>query len=124
MNKSNISDYLWILASVLFRVAAGICAKQAGIESSGGSLMDILINPWYIAELMFLFFQALSWLIVLRKFDLGYAYPFMSTTIVFSLIAAFFIFNEGITYFNILGSVIIGSGVLTLSCGKTEESNL
>ena len=103
------------MCAIASRVLAGVCAKKAGIATSDQSVAMILINPWYLAELFFLFLQAISWIFVLRELSLGFAYPFMSTTIVLSLLAAYTVFGEPITLSNLLGVALIVAGVLAVS---------
>lgn len=114
--------YLWILASILFRTLASICAKQAGLSTSNNEIYKILINPWYFAELILLISQAISWIMVLRRFTLSFAYPFMSLTIILNLISAYFLFNEPISINNILGAFFITIGVIKISGIKYTKS--
>ena len=114
-------EYLWIFISIMFRVLAAICAKKAGLLTAGGEIYEILINPWYIAELLFLFCQAISWVMVLRKFTLSFAYPFMSTTIILNLITAHVLFKESVHLNHFIGAIIIALGVIKLSRTKLKK---
>lgn len=112
-----------ILLSLLFRSIAGVLTKQAGMETSGKAITSILINPFYLTALIFFLLQALSWSFVLKKFSLGFAYPFMSLGIVINLLAAAFLFNEELYLTNLVGALIIVLGVIKISTSETKSIN-
>ena len=62
---------------------------------------------------------AVLWQIILKRFPLSRAYLYKSITVIFSLTFAFFIFGERITVQNILGAVLIISGIVVNSIGRS-----
>jgi multidrug transporter EmrE-like cation transporter len=55
------------------------------------------------------------WQQVLRRIELSTAYMFKGTTLIFTMLFAALLFGESITIPNILGSVIIITGITLLS---------
>ena len=54
---------------------------------------------------------AILWQQVLRRIDLSTAYMFKGTSLVFVMLLAALLFGEAITWMNIIGAVIIISGI-------------
>ena len=101
--------------SILCLAIASAFAKQAGIVTAGKGLLSIIVNPWYIGELVMLFLQACCWIMVLRRLSLSFAYPFMSLVYGMNLLTAWLIFKEAVHLNNIIGIIFIIGGVSILS---------
>jgi len=110
-----IEGFGWILMSICFLALASIFAKQAGIVTKGKGLLSIIVNSWYLFEIIALFLQACCWIMALRFFSLSFAYPFMSLVFVFNLFSAWFIFNEPLFPNHLLGILLISAGVFLIS---------
>ena len=54
---------------------------------------------------------AILWQQVLKRIDLSTAYMFKGTSLVFVMLLAALLFGEAITWMNIIGAVIIISGI-------------
>ncbi len=61
---------------------------------------------------------AVLWQIALKRVPLNVAYPFRSLSIVLGLAIAYWVFNENITWQNILGSTIVISGLIIITTNK------
>lgn len=61
---------------------------------------------------------AIMWQMVLKFVPLTQAYLFKSSTVIFSLMYAFFLFREHISFQNILGAFFIMAGIITNSLSK------
>jgi len=77
-------------------------------------LMKLLLNPWVLSSFVCAFLAALSWMIAMTKFPLGYAYQFMSITYVAIPILSFIFFQETITLPKALGIGLIMAGLLVI----------
>ena len=109
-----------ISLTLIFRSIAAIFAKQAALTSIGEGLYGILINIWLLGELLALFLQAITWTLVLRRYALSVAYPFMSLFYGINLVSAWLIFHETVLPNHILGIAIIISGVCIMNY-KSEQ---
>jgi len=58
---------------------------------------------------------SLIWVYVLKKFEFSLAYPMISISYVFGLLAAYFIFHEPIVWTRWLGVAVIIVGVILLA---------
>ena len=102
--------------------AAMVLSKQAGLASAGGDSGALLLNRWYIAALVALVLQAGTWTMALRLNPLSVAYPFMSLSLVIGVLAGVFLFDEGITLPEVVGTLIIAIGILVLHGEPGQKS--
>ena len=75
----------------------------------------------YCSVFLILALYAVLWQQVLKHISLTTAIANKSVTIIWGLIAGFFLFNEVITVKKITGAVIILAGIILLSLEKTPE---
>lgn len=112
------AKFIWILLSVLMQTAAAVFAKKAALVSYGSDLLAIVLNRWYMLELVALACQAFSWAMALRSFSLFVAYSFASLVYGLYLLPAWLIFNESISTHHVVGVGIIITGVILISSAK------
>jgi multidrug transporter EmrE-like cation transporter len=105
----------FIFLSVAFQSSAGIFGKFAALSLHAPSIIEILINSFYILSLGCLFLQAIVWQQALRHFPLSVAYPFMGLVNFVILFSSAILFQEGVTEANIAGLVLISVGIVVLS---------
>lgn len=108
-------SFIWLGLSVVLQSAAIAFAKKAGEASLGQSIVAIMLNPWYWAQLIALALQTFCWLLVLRRFPISFAYPFMSLVLVLNLILSWVVFKEEVHTFHVLGILLITSGVAIIA---------
>jgi drug/metabolite transporter (DMT)-like permease len=89
-------------------------SKKAALVGKGAGLMASLITPWYVGALLCLGLQACVWIMALRYYPLSFAYPFTSLLRGLNLFGAWFIFHEQIHAHEILGILIIMSGIVLI----------
>ena len=114
-------DYLYILGAILFTVYGQVIIKwqvsNAGAFPGDAAgkiwfLLRLAVNPWVISSLCCAFLAFLCWMAAMTKFDLSYAYPFMSLSFVFVLILSALFFHEPITAAKTLGVIFIMAGII------------
>ncbi|MBE0574961.1 MAG: EamA family transporter [Desulfuromonadales bacterium] len=119
-------NHLYIALTIIFTVYGQVVIKwQVGIagELPSGSvekglfLFNLLFNPWIISGFAAAFIAALAWMAAMTKFELSYAYPFMSLAFIFVLVLSGVFFQEPITLPKMLGMVLIVAGIVVSSQG-------
>jgi len=115
---------LYILIAVLGGAAGQVLLKR-GMASMGavtitpnqllGVLWRIGTNPYVVIGLTIYVCGTVFWLAALSRVDLSYAYPFASLSYVLMLAASWMLFNENITPVRLIGTMIVGLGVLLIS---------
>ena len=107
--KTTINGFMWLaLPGInLIYACTYICMKMASFNA-------FLSNPfilWTIGAIGIMGIYAFLWQQVLTRIPLSIAYMFKGTSIVFVLLLSYFLFDEGITLANIIGSIIIVIGI-------------
>lgn len=89
----------------------GICTKMAALQPTGS--WPYLL--WFGGAVAIIALYALLWQQVLRRIELSTAYMFKGTTLIFTMLIAALLFGEHITTTNIVGSLIIVTGIVILA---------
>ena len=113
--KVRLGDLFWVGGSVLLQSVATTLGKQAGLESVGGGVLVLVLNPWYVGMLVALGLQAVFWFSALRRIELSVAYPFMSLVLPLNLLFAHGVFGEPIAWNHMVGVLIIACGIVVVS---------
>lgn len=72
----------------------------------------ILLNPWVISGITGGFFALICWIAAMTKFELSYAYPFMSLAFALILLFSNIFFNESLSSQKVIGVTMITLGVI------------
>lgn len=119
-------DFLYIFATILFTVYGQLVVKwqvaKAGALPVAGAermffLVNLVFNPWVLSGVMAGFLALLCWMAAMTKFELSYAYPFMSLAFVLVLILSSVLFHEAVTLPKVLGLVFVVAGIIITSRG-------
>ncbi len=117
-------DYVYIFATILLTVYGQLVVKwqvaKAGVLPASLSakipfLVNLVLNPWILSGIAGGFFALLCWLVAMTKFELSYAYPFMSLAFVLVLILSAVLFQEAVTVPKILGLLLVMAGIIVAS---------
>ncbi|WP_369160309.1 hypothetical protein [Candidatus Thiodiazotropha sp. LNASS1] len=118
VNKDVFISVLLLVMAILCRSLAFVFAKYAALESIGGGVTGIIINIYYIAEIMALGIQMVFWMLVLKRMRLNIAYPAMSSVYAVNVAWAWYLFDENINMLHIVGCTIIIIGIIIASVSK------
>lgn len=108
-------SYTFLILSIIFQSISSVLSKFAATDLKSGSFLLVIINSYYLLSIISLLLQAMFWQLALRELDLSIAYPLTALNNVFILVFSYLIFNEHVTFNNILGVLIILSGILVQS---------
>lgn len=118
--------YLYIFCTIFFTVYGQLTIKWqvskvgAMPEALTGKMVylgHLFLNPWVLTAFFSAFLASLFWMAALTKFELSYAYPFMSFSFVSVLILGVLLFNESISISKVLSMVLIIAGIIVGSRG-------
>lgn len=116
--------YLYIFGCLFFTVYGQIIMKWriAKYGDLPSELLDkiyflikIVFDPYIFSGFVSAFVASLFWMAAMTKFDISYAYPFMSAAFVFVFILSVFLFGEPVTWHKIIGLILIISGIIITS---------
>ena len=100
--------WLTLIGINLIYACTYICMKMA----SGFEFLSSPYVLWTFGAVAIMGIYALLWQQILSRTSLSTAYMFKGTSLIFVLLLSALLFGEGITMKNIIGSVIIVSGIL------------
>lgn len=115
--------YLYIFGTISFTVYGQLILKwkidQYGALPADAMdkflfLLRLLFNPWIISGFFAAFIAALCWMAAMTKFDISYAYPFMSLSFILVFIISVFLFSEPITIQKSIGMGLIILGIIVI----------
>jgi multidrug transporter EmrE-like cation transporter len=118
--------YVYIMLTVLFTVYGQLILKQqvstlgalpSGLDLIWCLLRFIVTRPLVISGFASAFLASMAWMAAISKFDLSYAYPFMSLNFVIVVLSSFLIFGESVNLYKIGGLALICIGVFIVSRG-------
>jgi len=127
---SKVKDLLLIVFSIVLGVGGQIALKYGvGLASREPSsrivqsldprsvltfLQSAATNKFVILGFLLYLISAASWLIILSRVDLSFAYPLISISYIIIVVLSRFIFNEPVTSFRIAGTIVVCAGVFLL----------
>lgn len=109
--KFEIRHIIALVGINMLYACVGICTKMAA-QCEAFSWEYLL---WFGGAVGIIGVYALCWQQILRRIELSSAYMFKGTTLVFTMLIAALLFGETITVPNIIGSVIIITGITLLA---------
>lgn len=119
-------DYLYILATVGLTVYGQLILKwrlpalgplPADVGPRLRHLLGVLLDPWVFSGFAAAFLASLAWMVVLTRFELSHAYPFMSLNFVVVLLLSGWLLAEPITAAKTVGVALIMLGTLVVARG-------
>ena len=111
--------YFFILIPIIF-ITAGQTFSKYGAQEIGKT--NNIINIYIILGYTMLILRGFVWVFILKKVKLSFAYPLMSVTYIIILAISYLLFNEEITFYNLLGCCLIIGGVTFVSFGEIKDT--
>ena len=122
--SANMLDHLYIFSSLIFGIYSQMIIRwqvsRAGrlpetLPEKCFFVVHLLINPWVISGLVSTFLAGVTWMLAMTKFEISYAYPWMSLNLVLILLIGCFFCGESFTWQKVVGSCFICLGVCILA---------
>ena len=116
--------YFYIFATILLTVYGQLILKwrivtygvlPAGMMDKVIFLARLLIDPYIFSGFAAAFVASFFWMAAMTKFDISFAYPFMSGAFVLVFICSVFLFGEPVTWQKVLGLALIVAGIIMTS---------
>lgn len=116
--------HLYIFLTILFTVYGQVILKWRitnlnwSLDISGGigqmvtSYVRFIFDPLVFSGFMSAFIASIFWMLAMTKFELTYAYPYMSLSPSLVFVIGIFLLGETFTIGKLLGLLIIIIGIL------------
>ena len=124
--QNSATGFAFVFGSIFFTVYGQLVVKwqvsKAGalpvsLSEKVHFLIALILNPWIISAMAAGFAALICWLAAMTKFELSYAYPFMSLAFVLVLILSALFLNEPITMPKVGGVLLVMAGIVVASRG-------
>lgn len=118
--------YVFIALTIALTVFGQIAIKMqvlaAGAAPAQGAeklwfLLRLLLNPWIIMAFAAAFLASIAWMGAMTKFQLSYAYPFMSLNFVIVVLLSSWYFHEPLSMLRLIGVGLICVGTIVAAQG-------
>jgi multidrug transporter EmrE-like cation transporter len=126
INHKSLFDFTYIFAVIVLTVCGQLILKwqvaKAGAFPESfpervAFLLRLVLNPWIIGGLFAGFLAFLCWMATMTKFELSYAYPFMSLAFALVLLSSALLFHEAVTMPKMIGVLLIMAGIIIAGRG-------
>lgn len=125
-NSFDLYGHLYILSTLLFTVYGQLVLKwqigQAGSLPADALekllfLLKLFLNPWIVSGFVSAFLASLAWMAAMTRFDLNYAYPFMSLAFVIVMLFSVAFLGEALTWQRVIGTALVMGGLVVIANG-------
>lgn len=113
--------YIYIAGCILFTVYGQLVLKwrmnlQGQLpEALSDKLIfmaKLFLDPWLVSGFAAAFAAILFWMAAMTKFEISFAYPFMSASFILVFILSMFLFGETFTWGKVIGLLLITAGII------------
>jgi uncharacterized membrane protein len=115
--------FFYILGTIIFTVYGQLVIKwrindygslPSGLVNKSLFLLNLFLDPFIFSGFVAAFLAALSWMAAMTKFEISFAYPFISLNFVFVLFFSTLILGEVFTIGKAIGLILIVIGLLVM----------
>ena len=94
------------------------CSFRLALDNLFPLAFKLATNAYVLGGIVLYLFSLITWLYVLKHVDVSFAYPFMALGVVMVLVLSYFLFNEDINSYRMLGVAAIVVGIVLI--GKSS----
>lgn len=125
-SRFDLAGHAYVLATLVFTVYGQLTLKwQIGVAGPMPSegmekllfLLRQLLNPWIISGFVSAFLASLAWMAAMTRFDLNYAYPFMSLAFIIVMAFSVLFLGEAVTMSRVIGTLLVMTGLVIIARG-------
>jgi len=122
--RFDIAGHFYILLTLFFTIYGQLVLKwqmgHAGSLPQGGVdkiifLLHQFLNPWIMSGFLSAFLASLAWMAAMTRFNLNYAYPFMSLAFILVMVFSVLFLKETLTLQRLLGTAIVVAGLIVIA---------
>jgi len=117
-------DHLYIFAALFFGISSqllirwqmgGVGPVPSDLSSRILFIARLFTHPWIVLAMVATFLGGVAWMLTLTKFEVSYAYPWMSLNFVLMPVLGLIIFRESFHPLKAIGTALIAIGVFLIS---------
>jgi multidrug transporter EmrE-like cation transporter len=121
---SRVLDHIYIILTIIFTVYSQLIMRwqvpKAGalpseISSKINFILELFLNPWIISSIAATFLAGISWMLVMTKFEISYAYPWVSLNFILMLSLGVLLFGEFFSFTKFIGTSFVVVGIVLIA---------
>ena len=114
-------DHLYIFGTIILGIYGQIVWKwqldiagpiPEALNERLNYFLYLFLNPWIISGFVGAAIAAILWMMALKKFEMTYAYPFVSLTFPGILLCGALLFGEQVGWSRVIGMTLIVAGIV------------
>lgn len=78
-------------------------------------LLQQFLNPWVMSGFAAAFLASLAWMAAMTRFDLNYAYPFMSLAFIIVMVFSIVFLGEALSPQKAIGTLMVVAGLIVVA---------
>jgi drug/metabolite transporter (DMT)-like permease len=120
----DLPGHVYILLTLAFTVYGQLVLKwqmgsagplPAGHVDKLAFLLQQFLNPWIFSGFVSAFVASLAWMAAMTRFELNYAYPFMSLAFVIVMVLGVLFLGEAVNVRKVLGTLMVVAGLVVIA---------
>lgn len=120
-------NYIYILLTILFTVYGQLILKwriakygalPEQLVAKFWFIIKLFIDPFILSGFISAFAASICWMAAMTKFEISYAYPFMSFSFLLVVLLSVFLFGETLTLNKVIGLLFIITGIVVTYKGN------
>jgi drug/metabolite transporter (DMT)-like permease len=125
-SRFDLLGHFYILATLAFTVYGQLVLKwqiggagpmPADVAGKLAFLFRQFLNPWIVSGFASAFIASLAWMAAMTRFELNYAYPFMSLAFIIVMVFSVLFLGEGVTAARVIGTLMVMAGLFVVARG-------
>lgn len=120
----DVTGHLCIAATLLLTVYGQLTlrwqmSRVGGLPEGAVDKVVFLLqqfqNPWVLSGLAAAFIATLAWMAAMTRFQLNYAYPFMSLAFVIVMLFGVAFLGESLSFGKVAGTLMVVAGLVVIA---------
>jgi multidrug transporter EmrE-like cation transporter len=117
-------DHLYIVGTIVFTVYSQLImrwqvslagALPADLMGKMHFVAQLFLNPWVISGIFATLFAGISWMLAMSRFEISYAYPWISLNFLLMLLFGVLLFDESFSLAKLLGTFLVVAGIAVIA---------
>jgi multidrug transporter EmrE-like cation transporter len=121
---SKFLDHAYIVSTLIFTVYSQAVIRWQ-VSQAGALPVDLVgkvqfvaqlfLNPWVLSSIVATLFAGISWMLTMSRFEISYAYPWVSLNFVLMLLLGVLLFEESLSFAKVLGTLLVVAGIVVIA---------
>ena len=121
---SKLFDHLYIAGTIAFTVYSQLIMRwqvsltgplPSDLAGKAGFVGRMFLNPWVISSIVATLFSGISWMLAMSRFEISYAYPWISLNFLLMFFFGVVVFDESFSSMKLVGTLLVVSGIAVLA---------